>query len=161
EIAVAEPVRAEDRHRRFRVVFHRLHFILFISLNPFARIHNLYREEIFIFLNALDRRSGGWRQRHGLESLSETFSASAKPQSNSLARARNSDARQVGSQPSADALHPMTTGAVRAKDSFSIHSISARRISRGGSGQRPQVCENLPRLGVLDAWVGGHLGPRH
>ena len=55
----------------------------------------------------------------------------------------------------------MATGAVRPKDLFAIHGIAARRIGRGGRGQRAQVCEDLPRLSVLDARVGRHLGARH
>src|SRR5439155_11776571 len=85
EIPVAEPVGTEDRHRRFRVVIHGLHLVLFISLNPLARIHNLDREEVFVFLDALDRRPGRRCQRHRFETLAEALRAASNPQSDSIA----------------------------------------------------------------------------
>src|SRR5207302_5771221 len=105
--------------------------VLLVSLNPLARIHDLDREEVFVFLDALDRWPGRRCQRHRLESRAKSFGAAPNPQQDSLARARDADARQVGSQASADSVHPMTTGAVRAKDSFAVHGIAARRIGRG------------------------------
>src|SRR6266850_3071252 len=161
EIAVAESVRAEDRHCRLRLVLHRLHLVLLVSLNPLARIHDLDREEVFVLLDALDRRPRRRRQRYRLVSRAEVFGAAPNPQQDSLARARDSDARQVGSQTSAGPIHPVTTGTVRAIDFFTVHGIAARRIGRGGRRQRAQVCENLPTLSVLDARVGRHLGPRN
>src|SRR5437016_3777171 len=139
KIAVVEPVRSEDRHRRLRVVLHRFHLVLLVSLNPLARIHDLDREEVFVFLDALDRLPGRWCQRYRLESGAEAFGAAPDPPQNGLARARDPDARQIGSQTAAGALDAMTNGAVGAKDSFAVHGIAARRVGRGGSGQRAQV----------------------
>src|SRR5438093_13192656 len=100
EIAVAKSVRAEDRHGRLRVVLHRLHLVLLISLNPLARIHDLDREEVFVLLDTLDRGPGRRCQRHRLESRGEVFGAASNPPEDSLARTRDADARQVRSQAS-------------------------------------------------------------
>src|SRR5206468_1716027 len=75
KIAVVEPVRSEDRHRRLRVVLHRFHLVLLVSLNPLARIHDLDREEVFVFLDAPDRLPGRWCQRYRLVSGAEASAA--------------------------------------------------------------------------------------
>src|SRR6266566_4008874 len=83
------------------------------------------------------------------------------PAQNGLARARDPDARQIGSQTAAGALDAMTNGAVGAKDSFAVHGIAARRVGRGGSGERAQVCQDLPGFSILHARVRRHLGAGH
>src|SRR2546428_6721018 len=158
KIAVVEPVRSEDRHRRLRVVLHRFHLVLLVSLNPLARIHDLDREEVFVFLDALDRLPGRWCQRYRLESRAQTFGAAADPLPNGLARARDPDARQIGSPTAAGALDAMTNRAAGAKDPFAVHGIAARRVGRGWSGPPALICQDMPSVRRLAAPVSTSSG---
>ena len=160
EIAVAQPVGAEDRHRRPRAVLHGLHLVLLVSLNPLARVHDLDREEIFVLLHAVDRRPVCGVSVTG-SNPGRTLRRRGESAARSSSRDRgDADARQVGPEASAGAIHPMTTGAVRRERSFAVLGVAARRIGRGGRGQRTQVGEDLPRFSVDDARVGRHLGAR-
>ena len=66
-----------------------------------------------------------------------------------VARSRDADARQVGTQPSARAVDAMTAGALRAEDPLAVLGVAARRIGRRRGRQRAQVGEDLPDLVVV------------
>src|SRR5256712_2153940 len=161
KIAVVEAVRSEDRHGRLRLVLHRFHLVLLVSLNPLARIHDLDREEVFVFLDALDRLPGRWCERYRLVSGAEAFRAAPDPPQNGLARARHPDARQIGSQTAAGAPYAVTNSAVGAEDSFAVHGIAPPRGRSGGEAATGARSQDLPGFSILPAPGRRHLRAGH
>src|SRR5688572_32620392 len=79
EIALAQAIDAEGRHRRFRIADDRLHLVLLVSLDPLARIHDLDREHVLVFLDALDRLTALRRDRDRFESRARLLDRAADP----------------------------------------------------------------------------------
>ena len=148
EVAVAEPIGTEHRHRRLAAVLHRLHLVLLVALDALARVHDLDREQVLVLLHALDRRAVRRRDGHRLEAGAKIFGAAANARQQHVAGAGRSDARQIRTEPAAGAVDLVTGDAHRAKHLRAVLGVAARRLGRRRRGQRLQVGEHLPHVAI-------------
>src|SRR5712671_3253875 len=111
-VAIVQPVGAVHRHQRLCVECELGQVRLEISLKLLARVHDLYRELVFVLPDASNPLPVAGDERHRLVSRPDDGARAAQFGEEPHARPRRSDPREIGAQLSAATAYDVTGAAI-------------------------------------------------
>src|SRR5436190_21382506 len=149
EIAIVEPLRTIDRHQRLLLHRQLVQVRLQKPLQPFAGVHDLDRELVFVLPDAANALALSRDERHRFVARTNHVARAAKLAEKSRARAARADARKVGAELPAAAIDHVATAAIGPEETFAVSGVARLRCSRHRA-ERAQIRENLPDVTVVD-----------